>query len=84
MRLSLLVSAAAIGLSGCCVVFDATQTLVHLNNPQTGATAQCGLSWHRSNPTPQEFLDRNKCIADLEAQGYKLTPEDQAKLNGSK
>jgi len=81
MRLGLLVSAVAIGLSGCCVVFDATQTLVNLYDPQTGAKAQCGQSWHRNNPTPQEFSDRAKCVADYEAQGYKLTPEDQAKMN---
>jgi hypothetical protein len=73
MRPSLVVAAAAIALSGCCVVLDQSQTLVKLYNPQTQEEAHCGLPWHHGHPTKAEFEDRYKCIADYEAKGFKLT-----------
>lgn len=56
----------AVGLPGCGYLWDESETLVDLYNPQTREHARRGLPMHRGSPSEIELADRDACVAVLD------------------
>jgi hypothetical protein len=65
---------------GAYFLLGESQSKIGLYNPTTQQWAECGRSMHGGGPSDEELAERDRCIHDYAAKGFRIaTPDDWAR-----